>query len=86
MLHNWIHNYNFSAQDNAVASPGRWFTPEYLSPTDSHLVALRKLILTQSRDALRRKAGGNGHAGQPAAEQLSVAPGQAETLGMSAER
>jgi phenylpropionate dioxygenase-like ring-hydroxylating dioxygenase large terminal subunit len=86
LFHNWSQNYNFSAQDDAVASPCRWFTPEYLSPTDSHLVALRKLILEGSRDALRRKAGGNGHASQPAAEQLSVAPVQRETVALPAQQ
>jgi len=86
LFHNWSQNYNFSAQDNDVASPCRFFTPEHLSATDSHLVALRKLILEGSRDALRHKVGGNGHAGQPAAEQLSMAPEQPTAVSAPADR
>lgn len=53
----WLH-YNFSGQDNKVASPTRYWTPEYLAPTDSHLILLRKLITERSRDAaLARERG-----------------------------
>jgi nitrite reductase/ring-hydroxylating ferredoxin subunit len=48
---NWWYHYNFSAQDNAVASPSRYFTDENLAATDSQLVVLRKLITENSRDA-----------------------------------
>jgi phenylpropionate dioxygenase-like ring-hydroxylating dioxygenase large terminal subunit len=48
---NWWYHYNFSAQDNAVAGPSRYFTEENLSATDSQLVVLRKLITDHSRDA-----------------------------------
>jgi phenylpropionate dioxygenase-like ring-hydroxylating dioxygenase large terminal subunit len=48
----WLH-YNFSGQDGAVASPCRYWTPENLSSTDSHLVVLRKLVTERSRDAKR---------------------------------
>jgi hypothetical protein len=47
--------YNFSSQDNGAASPCRYWTPEYLSPTDSQTVALRKLVVEHSRDAQRRR-------------------------------
>jgi phenylpropionate dioxygenase-like ring-hydroxylating dioxygenase large terminal subunit len=66
LFHNWVQNYNFSGQDNEVASPCRYWTPEHLSATDSHLVTLRRLVAERSRDAVRRKAreaaGANGHA------------------------
>jgi phenylpropionate dioxygenase-like ring-hydroxylating dioxygenase large terminal subunit len=55
LYHNWVQNYNFSRQDNEVASPCRYWTPEHLSATDSHLVLLRKLVVERSRDALKRK-------------------------------
>jgi phenylpropionate dioxygenase-like ring-hydroxylating dioxygenase large terminal subunit len=56
LLHNWLQNYNFSGQDSAVAAPCRYWTTENLSPTDSHLILLRRLIRERSRDALRRKS------------------------------
>lgn len=46
----WLH-YNFSGQDGQVAAPCRYWTPEILSSTDSHLVMLRKLVTERSRDA-----------------------------------
>ena len=56
LLHNWLQNYNFSAQDNEVAAPCRFWTQEFLSPTDAHLVSLRHLIRERSRDAVRRRS------------------------------
>jgi phenylpropionate dioxygenase-like ring-hydroxylating dioxygenase large terminal subunit len=56
LVHNWLQNYNFSGQDSAVAAPCRYWTTENLSPTDSHLILLRRLIRERSRDALRRKS------------------------------
>jgi hypothetical protein len=55
LFQNWLQNYNFSRQDNEVASPCRYWTPEHLSATDSHLVLLRKVIVERSRDAMRGK-------------------------------
>lgn len=52
---NWWLHYNFSAQDGDVAAPCRYWTPENLSSTDSHLVMLRKLVTERSRDVMRRK-------------------------------
>lgn len=52
---NWWFHYNFSSQDGAIAAPCRYWTEEHLSSTDSHLVALRKLVIEGSRDAARRK-------------------------------
>jgi phenylpropionate dioxygenase-like ring-hydroxylating dioxygenase large terminal subunit len=56
LIHNWLQNYNFSAQDNHVAAPCRFWTQENLSPTDSHLIMLRRLIRERSRDAVRRRS------------------------------
>jgi hypothetical protein len=47
--------YNFSSQDRNAAAPCRYWTPEHLSPTDSPIVALRKMIAEHSRDAQRRR-------------------------------
>jgi hypothetical protein len=46
---------NFSSQDGRAAASCRFWTPQYLAPTDSQLVMLRRLITEQSRDALRKK-------------------------------
>lgn len=56
LMHNWLQNYNFSGQDSTVAAPCRYFTTENLSPTDSHLLLLRRLITQRSRDARRRES------------------------------
>jgi hypothetical protein len=56
LLHNYLQNYNFSAQDSTVAAPCRFWTKEFLSPTDSHLIMLRRLIRERSRDAVRRRS------------------------------
>jgi len=55
LMHNWLQNYNFSAMDSTVSAPCRFWTPENLSPTDSHLIILRRLIRERSRDALLRR-------------------------------
>jgi phenylpropionate dioxygenase-like ring-hydroxylating dioxygenase large terminal subunit len=56
LVHNWLQNYNFSGMDSTVSAPCRFWTPENLSPTDSHLLMLRKLIRERSRDAVRRRS------------------------------
>jgi phenylpropionate dioxygenase-like ring-hydroxylating dioxygenase large terminal subunit len=72
-FYNWMIHYNFSGQDNGATAPCRYWTPEYLSPTDSHLILLRKFVVEGSRDALRRQAQGHGRGlvGETAAEQAS---------------
>lgn len=50
---NWWFHYNFSSQDGDIAAPCRYWTSEHLSSTNSHLVALRKLITEGSRDVQR---------------------------------
>jgi len=55
--------YNFSNQDGWGTSSCRYWTPEHLSPTDSQLVILRKLVTEASRDAEKRRArSGHGEA------------------------
>lgn len=56
LYYNWWNYYNFSGADDKVASPSRYWTPESLSATDSHLVMLRRLITERSRDAKLRFA------------------------------
>jgi phenylpropionate dioxygenase-like ring-hydroxylating dioxygenase large terminal subunit len=58
LYYNWWNYYNFSGADDKVASPCRYWTPESLSATDSHLVMLRRLITERSRDAKLRFARG----------------------------
>lgn len=55
-IYNWIVHYNFSGQDGTAAAPCRYWTPERLSATDARVVALRKLVIEQSRDARRGRA------------------------------
>ena len=52
---NWWFHYNFSGQDGWATAQCRYWTDEYLSATDSHLVMLRKLVTERSRDAQLRK-------------------------------
>ena len=66
---NWWLHYNFSAQDGDVAAPCRYWTPENLSSTDSHLMMLRKLVTERSRDVLRRKREAAPGAPPPGTEQ-----------------
>jgi len=58
LYYNWWNYYNFSGGDDKVASPARYWTPESLSATDSHLVMFRRLITERSRDARLRFAQG----------------------------
>ena len=53
LYYNWMTSYNFSGQDNRVASPSRYWTPENLSASDSHLILLRRFITERTRDAKR---------------------------------
>jgi hypothetical protein len=55
---NWFVHYNFSGQDGRAAGPSRYWTPETLAPTDSHLMLLRRLITERSRDVKRRAENG----------------------------
>lgn len=47
--------YNFSSQDGRATASCRYWTAEHLSPTDSPIMALRKLIVEHSRDAQRKR-------------------------------
>jgi phenylpropionate dioxygenase-like ring-hydroxylating dioxygenase large terminal subunit len=62
---NWWLHYNFSGQDARITAPCRYWTPENLSSTDSHLIMLRKLITERSRDA--KKAQREGRSGRDSA-------------------
>ncbi len=46
---NFLSNFNFSDQDYDAMRTTRWQHPEYLSATDSHLVAERRLITEHGR-------------------------------------
>lgn len=52
---NWWKNYNFSGQDSRIASPTRYWTPENLAPTDSMMLAIRRLVVFGSRDRQREQ-------------------------------
>ena len=49
LYRNWFYHYNFSDQDYDAMRSCRYQYPEYLSATDSHLVAERKLITEHAR-------------------------------------
>jgi phenylpropionate dioxygenase-like ring-hydroxylating dioxygenase large terminal subunit len=53
LYRNWLQNYNFSDQDYDAMSSVRYQYPEYLSATDSHLVAERRLITEHARGLKR---------------------------------
>lgn len=48
-FYNFIVHFNFSDQDYDAMRTTRYDTPEYLSPTDSYLVALRRLMVEHGR-------------------------------------
>lgn len=45
----WLNHYNFSSQDYDAMSTSRWQYPEYLSATDSYVVAERRLVAEHAR-------------------------------------
>jgi phenylpropionate dioxygenase-like ring-hydroxylating dioxygenase large terminal subunit len=45
----WLNHYNFSNQDYEAMASCRWQYPEYLSATDSYVVAERRLIVEHAR-------------------------------------
>jgi hypothetical protein len=54
LLFAWLNNFNFSDQDYDAMRSCRWQYPEYLSATDSHVVAERRLIVEHGRGLERR--------------------------------
>jgi len=53
LYRNWFYHYNFSDQDYDAMRSCRYQFPEYLSATDSHLVAERRLITEHARGIKR---------------------------------
>jgi phenylpropionate dioxygenase-like ring-hydroxylating dioxygenase large terminal subunit len=53
LYRNWLQNYNFSDQDYDAMYSARYQYPEYLSATDSHVVAQRRLITEHARGLKR---------------------------------
>ena len=51
---NFLNHFNFSDQDYDAMRSTRWQHPEYLSATDSHLVAERRLIAEHGRGVQRQ--------------------------------
>jgi hypothetical protein len=49
----WLNHYNFSNQDYDAMGSTRWQYPEYLSATDSYVVAERRLIAEHARGIRR---------------------------------
>ncbi len=56
LYRNWIYHYNFSDQDYDAMRSCRYQHTEYLSATDSHLVAERRLITEHARGIKRSVA------------------------------
>ena len=44
-IYTWLMHSNFSQQDYSVMAPQRYDKPEYLSSTDTQIVAWRRLLL-----------------------------------------
>jgi hypothetical protein len=53
LYRNWLQNYNFSDQDYDAMYSVRYQYPEYLSATDSHVVAAHYLITEHVRGLKR---------------------------------
>ena len=53
LYRNWLGHYNFSDQDYDAMRSCRYQYPEYLSATDSHVVAERRLITEHARGLKR---------------------------------
>jgi hypothetical protein len=53
LYRNWLQNYNFSDQDYDAMYSVRYQYPEYLSATDSHMLADRRLITEHARGLKR---------------------------------
>lgn len=52
---NWELNFNFRNQDYDAEKYVRYASPEYLSSTDSVVVAMRRLFVEHARDVQRRR-------------------------------
>ena len=52
---NWEFNFNFRNQDYDAEKYAQYANPEYLSSTDSAVVAMRRLFVEHSRDVQRRR-------------------------------
>ena len=53
---NWLLNFNFRNQDYDAEKYVQYSFPEYLSSTDSVVVAMRRLFVEHARDVQRRRA------------------------------
>tara|TARA_B100001750_G_C15131220_1_gene409901 strand:- start:99 stop:443 length:345 start_codon:yes stop_codon:yes gene_type:complete len=49
LYRNWLGHYNFSDQDYDAMRSVRYQHPEYLSSTDSHVIAERRLVTMHGR-------------------------------------
>jgi len=83
VYYKWQMDYNFSGQDNRAASPTRYWTREHLSPCDSHLILLRRLVTERSRDARLGRLRSPVAADSTPAEELAVS--LQEELGRAVE-
>ncbi len=54
LIFEFLNNFNFSDQDYDAMRSCRWQYPEYLSATDSHVVAERRLVAEHARGLPRR--------------------------------
>ena len=52
---NWELNFNFRNQDYDAERYVQYASPEYLSSTDSVVVAMRRLFVEHARDEQRRR-------------------------------
>jgi hypothetical protein len=52
---NWELNFNFRNQDYDAEKYTQYSMPEYLSSTDSVVVAMRRLFVEHNRDVIRRR-------------------------------
>ena len=72
LYHKWAMYDNFSVQDMAAMSPQRYDTSEFLSPTDSPVIAWRRFVATQARGLVGRAEPGDQSEGSVSNSVSSV--------------
>ena len=66
---NWELNFNFRNQDYDAEKYTQYDMPEYLSSTDSVVVAMRRLFADHNRDVIRPAGAGGGPSGSHGRER-----------------
>ncbi|MEE8519282.1 MAG: hypothetical protein V3S98_09175, partial [Dehalococcoidia bacterium] len=74
----WLNHYNFSGQDYDAMGTTMWQHPEYLSATDSYVVAQRRLVLEHARQPIAKGTESPEPAVEAAEPVTAAVDGEAE--------